>query len=331
MLSNENVNNLKEKIFNVTSDSFEALALEIFRFQYDQVIIYRQYCELLKKTPDKVNSLIKIPFLPISFFKSNIILGSDKYQVLFESSGTTGQMPSKHYISDLSLYEHSILSGFKTFFGEPSKYCFLALLPSYLERKNSSLVYMVQWLMSLSGHYGNGFYLNNHKELSDKISILEMQQKPYILLGVSFALLDFCEKFPHQMQHGIVLETGGMKGRKEEITRDALHQILSARLNCRNIFSEYGMTELLSQAYLTSDKKFRTPPWMRVLARDIQDPFSYCPTGKQGALNIIDLANLLSCSFIETEDAGIVYKDYSFDITGRIDLSELRGCNLMVS
>src|SRR5690606_5027858 len=208
--------------------------------------------------------------------------------------------------------KQSIESGFKKFFGEPSKYCFLALLPSYLERNNSSLVFMAQHLMLLSGHHGNGFYLHNHQELSEKINELEKQEHPYILLGVSFALLDFSLQYAQQIKHGIIMETGGMKGRKEEITRTALHQILSERFNGAKIYSEYGMTELLSQAYLKDDGKFRTPPWMRVLVRDIQNPFAYCLPGKQGAINIIDFANLLSCSFIETEDTGIVYSDNSF-------------------
>ena len=321
---------LRKEIFHANEKSFEHLALEIFCFQFSNNEVYRSYCRLLGKNPDTVHTVTDIPFLPIEFFKTNnIITGNLLAQKVFSSSGTTGEQPSRHFVNDLELYEESYLRTFKLFFGEPAEYCILALLPSYLERSDSSLVYMVNGLMTASGHRDNEFYLYNQQELYEKLLHLETGNQKTILIGVTFALLDFAEKFPMPLHHTIIVETGGMKGRREEITREELHIVLQRAFHSQKIFSEYGMTELLSQAYSLSDGKFHTPPWMKIFVRDLNDPLRLIGENTTGAISIIDLANLDSCCFIATSDLGKVNDDGSFEVRGRMDYSDVRGCNLM--
>ncbi|MFH0895382.1 MAG: acyl transferase, partial [Bacteroidota bacterium] len=248
----------------------------------------------------------------------------------FSSSGTTGQQRSQHYVSDLNAYEESFINGFQHFYGDPRQYCFLALLPSYLENKESSLIHMVRGLMKASGNEDSDFYLNNFADLSNKINSLEEAGKKYFLLGVSYALLDFAEQYSTPVHHGIIMETGGMKGRRKEMTREELHTTLCEKFQVSQIHSEYGMTELLSQAYAKSGGRFYCPPWMRVFIRDVNDPFSSAGFNRNGGINVIDLANTDSCAFIETQDLGMLFEDGSFTINGRFDQSDLRGCNLLI-
>lgn len=322
---------LQQKIFSVTSSSFENISLEVFKFQFEHVEIYREFCHSLGKTPLSVNSLSDIPFLPVDFFKTHSIISSEKRaKQIFESSGTTNSISSKHYVADISLYEESFLHGFRYFYGDPSDYVMLAMLPSYLERKNSSLVYMADKLIQLAGRKESGFFLNEFEKLLKVLMSLNERNQKTLLLGVTFALLDFSEQFKLEFPELIVIETGGMKGRREELTRQEVHQQLSKAFNVEKIHSEYGMTELLSQAYSKGDGIFQTPPWMKILARDIYDPLRLQETNCTGAVNVIDLANLHSCSFIATSDLGKVNNDGSFQILGRLDNAEIRGCNLMV-
>lgn len=310
---------------------FEETSLQIFEYQYRNNDVYRDFSDLLRRNPDNVKTLKDIPFLPISFFKTREIATGDwTPEMVFESSGTTGMQSSRHFIKDLSLYERSFSEGFRYFYGAPEDYCFLALLPSYLERQNSSLIYMMEKLMEQSGHPENGFYLYNHEELKERLLFLDRQGQKTLLWGVTYALLDFCEEQQFQLQNVVILETGGMKGKREEITREALHQILKRHFGVAAIHSEYGMAELLSQAYSKGDGIFRTPPWMKVMIREADDPLSYCPTGKTGGVNIIDLANINTCSFIATQDLGKINLDHSFEISGRFDAADIRGCNLLV-
>ncbi len=314
---------LEQKIFNVTNETFEAVALEVFRYQYENVAVYRKYVAALGVDVRKVQMLSQIPFLPISFFKTQKIVASGKNsEVVFESSGTTGMISSKHYVTRPEVYEKSLLKGFQQAFGDPKKYCFVALLPNYLERQNSSLVYMVNHLMKESQHPKNGFYLYNHEELYESLQELEAQKQPTLLFGVSFALLDFAEKYALSLQHTKIIETGGMKGRRKEITREELHNTLCNAFGTSQIYSEYGMTELLSQAYSQKQDEYHCPSWMRVVLREVNDPFSYVKQGEKGGINIMDLANLYSCSFNENG---------SFSVLGRFDTSDVRGCNLMVA
>ncbi len=318
------------QIFDIKSEEeFANLCLQAFEYQYKNNENYKRYCNLLKiKTVNKIN---EIPFLPISFFKTNKILTKTKdFEVIFSSSSTTGSIPSLHYVSDIKVYEKSFVKNFEYFYSSPSNYVILALLPSYLEREGSSLIYMAKDLINLSQKPESGFFLNQHEELHQIIQSLEKKSQKYILLGVSFAILDFAEKYKLNLNHGIIMETGGMKGRRKEITRNELHKILKTAFSCENIHSEYGMTELLSQAYSKKDGIFECPPQMKVLIRDPYDALSVKTIGK-GALNIIDLANINSCCFIETSDLGSVFSDGSFEISGRFDDSEIRGCNLMIS
>jgi phenylacetate-coenzyme A ligase PaaK-like adenylate-forming protein len=332
MTFNEHVNALRSRIFQVKQDTFDKLALEIFRFQFQYNEVYRSYAELLKRTPESVNSVKQIPFLPVSFYKSHRVLCGEKYDAVFESSATTGQTPSKHYVADVKLYEESFLKCFNLFFGTPEKYCMLMLLPSYLERQHSSLVYMADVLIKQSKNPLSSFYLYDYEKLHNTIQQLEEHNQPYLLLGVTFALLEFSEKFPLAISsNGIVIETGGMKGRGKEMVREELHTILKDRFKVQHVFSEYGMTELLSQAYMKDDGKFHCPPWMKVMTRDAYNPLSILNNEQQGGINVIDFANLHSCSFIETGDVGKVYADGAFEVSGRLDSSEIRGCNLMVS
>jgi phenylacetate-coenzyme A ligase PaaK-like adenylate-forming protein len=319
-------------IFNIRSeDDFIASSLEIFRFQYEHNSVYRQWCQALKVGPDKVNSLANIPFLPIEFFKSQKVISTPENEKtrIFLSSVTTKQAPSKHYVNDISVYEESFLKGFRLFYGEPSDYVFLCLLPGYLERSDSSLVYMFNKLMEISNKKENGSFLNAEKELLERIDGIKTQSKKCILIGVSYALLDLCGKV-NLSDNFIVMETGGMKGKREEMTKEALHAELKKGLGIKTVHSEYGMTELLSQAYSKGEGIYNSPPWLKFLIRDVNDPLQILKNEKTGGLNIIDLANINSCSFIATKDLGRI-SEKGLEIMGRFDESDIRGCNLMLS
>lgn len=322
---------LKQEIFTTNNDFFEESVYEVFSFQAKHCSVYAQYLDFLKVNPSQVRQLSQIPFLPIRFFKTHDVLAEDmQAQHTFLSSSTTGTGQSRHLAADLSLYENSFNKGFELFYGKPNDYCILALLPGYLERTGSSLVYMADKLIQQSGHPDSGFYLNDFKGLATIIEQNEAKGQKTLLLGVSFALLDFAAQYPMELAHTLIMETGGMKGRRKEITRKELHTELQTAFGTNAIHSEYGMTELFSQAYSKSEGRFFCPPWMNILVRDADDPFSYAATGKTGGINVIDLANLYSCSFIETEDLGRKYADGSFEVLGRLDFSEVRGCNIMV-
>ncbi len=309
--------------------------LSLFRFQYAENPVYRNYCQLLRKDPAAIHTLTDIPFLPISLFKSHaVVCGTFTPECCFESSGTTGNQTSRHFVKELSLYEKSFLKGFTGQYGDPSRYCILALLPAYLERQHSSLVLMADRLIRASGHPRSGFYLHNQDELAACLQELEAAQQPTLLLGVTFALLDFAAAHPFPLKHTIVMETGGMKGRRAEMTREAVHEILSRAFHLQQIHSEYGMTELLSQAYSSGHGLFQCPPWMRVLVREEDDPFALSGSGEKirsGAANIIDLANVYSCAFIATDDAARLHPDGRFEILGRLDHSDIRGCSLLTA
>lgn len=328
---------LIHKIFSVSPEHFEALALSLFRFQYANNSIYRQFTDGLQIKAESVDAISKIPFLPIQFFKSHIVTSTSfQPETIFESSGTTGMVNSRHYIKDLSLYQKSFLKAFESFYGKPSEWCFIGLLPSYLERNNSSLIAMVSDLITLSGHSKSGFYLNDYEKLHVVLKQLENQQQKTILIGVTFALLDFAELYPMQLKHTTVLETGGMKGKRAEMTRQEVHHRLQEKFGLQAVHSEYGMTELLSQAWSCGNGIFRCPGWMKVLVRDeddplmIKDPVAVNQSSVNGIINVIDLANIYSCAFIATDDAGKIYQDGSFEVLGRIDNSDMRGCSLMV-
>ncbi len=322
----------KTSILKLQADDFQKKALEIFEYQSRQNPVYREYLSLLKIQPSQVRSISDIPFLPIELFKSHkIISGKNRAKITFTSSGTTGSVISKHPVVDPAFYLDVARTGFASFYGSVEKYCVLALLPAYLERQGSSLVYMAQEFIRKSRFQESGFYLDNLKGLSKQLAYNQAHQTPTLLIGVSFALLDLAEQFPQDLSKIIVMETGGMKGRRKEITRDELHSMLKNAFNLTKIHSEYGMTELLSQAYSTGDGWFKGTPTLSVLAREITDPFSYVSPGRTGLLNIIDLANVDSCSFIATDDLGQIHEDYSFRVIGRLDASDIRGCNLMVN
>lgn len=318
-------------VFAISSqEEFKSITLELFAFQFENNPVYRSFCDLLYKHPADINTIEEIPFLPISFFKSKqIVSGTDRVEKTFTSSGTTGSVTSKHDVLDLELYHKSYSKGFKHFYGGIQDYAILGLLPSYLEREGSSLIYMVEGLIKTSKHPQSGFYLYNHEDLGLTLKELESNQTPTLLIGVSFALLDFIEKYPQKLQHTIVMETGGMKGRRKELIREDLHQLLQKGFGVEAIHSEYGMTELLSQAYSKGQGIFKCPPWMKVLTRETEDPFHILGTNKTGGLNIIDLANSNSCSFIATQDLGRVEANGDFQVIGRFDHSDIRGCNLM--
>jgi len=334
--SSKPVNSLEEEIFQINNEAhFEKMALEVFSFQYEENKVYREYCNLINKSPASVNNLTEIPFLPIELFKTHtVITGNNDYDLLFESSGTTDMQKSRHFLKKASLYRKSFLKTFNQFYGSPEEYYILALLPNYLENKHSSLIYMVNELIQQSGHEESGFYLDNLKELANNLKKLKHKQGKIFLLGVSFALLDLSEKHPMALNDAIIMETGGMKGRREELTRQELHNILKDQFQVDRIHSEYGMAELLSQAYSKGDGIFQTPPWMKVLLREYNDPFHIQrPDGfneLNGGINVVDLTNLYSCAFIETKDIGKTYPDGRFEVLGRFDYSDLRGCNLMV-
>ena len=327
------ISKIREKIFSNDNFNFEEIALQLFEFQYTHNLVYKQFVDYLKINVSNVQTVQQIPFLPIEFFKTHrIISGNAEPQKIFESSGTTGQITSKHLVTDLKLYEESFEKGFEQFYGNIEDWTILALLPSYLERDTSSLVYMVDDLIKKSKNPNSGFFLNNLDELAVKIkSNISNPKSQILLIGVTFALLDFADQFPMDLSDVIIMETGGMKGRREEITRDEVHAILTKAFNVKTIHSEYGMTELLSQGYSKGNGIFETPKWMKILKRDIYDPFYVTEAKGRGGLNVIDLANIYSCAFIATQDLVNIISDTEFEILGRIDNSDIRGCNLMVS
>ncbi|MBS1771864.1 MAG: acyl transferase [Bacteroidetes bacterium] len=311
--------------------SFEERAITLFKKQYSENAVYRDFVNALGIDAGNVTTLENIPFLPVSFFKTHhVVTGNEQPKLIFESSATTGEVTSKHYVIDENVYINSLLAGFEQFYGPPSQYAILALLPSYLERKNASLVHMAKVLMQYSGHPDNGFYLDEWGKLAATIQKLESQQQPAILLGVTFALLDFADKHPMHLKCTIVMETGGMKGRKEEMTRTEVHDLLKKQWGLKAIHSEYGMTELLSQAYAKAEGIFYPSDTMKVLIRDMNDPLEIKQLGS-GLINIIDLANINSCAFIATDDIGNIMPDGGFEVLGRADHSALRGCSLMTA
>jgi Acyl-protein synthetase, LuxE len=307
----------------------------LFRLQYEHNKIYKIYVDALKIDPLQVREIEEIPFLPIEFFKSGGVTTSGFVpEVIFESSGTTAEKTSRHFVKKMSVYEESFMRGFKLVYGNPSKFCILGLLPGYLERKNSSLIFMVDGLIRASRDYHSGFYLHNHEKLYQTLIRCEIKEQPVLLVGVTFALLDFAEKFSIKLNYTTVMETGGMKGRREEITREQVHSVLKQKLGLKNIHSEYGMTELLSQAYSKNKGLFYCPPWMKVMIREENDPFAITARSPRqkpssGLLNIIDFANIYSCCFIATDDVGRLHQNGSFEVLGRSDTSDIRGCGLL--
>jgi Acyl-protein synthetase, LuxE len=324
----------RESLFDFNISSFSEKALQLFHFQYRENRVYRQYCDMLGIDPGKVTQLSSIPFLPVGFFKTHrVMTGSFEPEMFFESSGTSGSINSRHMVKEASLYRESFLHGFRKFYGEPSSWCIIGLLPSYLERRHSSLVMMVDELVRLTGHPKSGFYLYDHEKLYESLLQLEISGQKTLLIGVTYALLDFAEKFPMSLKHTIVMETGGMKGRREEMTRTEVHEILQQQWELDVVHSEYGMTELLSQGYSKGQGIFHTSDTMKVMIREEDDPLDVHKHGvkeQRGIINIIDLANIWSCAFIATEDAGRLLPDGSFEVTGRVDYSDIRGCSLMV-
>lgn len=311
--------------------------MELFRLQYEHNKIYKLYVDALKIDPLLVDRIENIPFLPIQFFKTNrIITTSFEAEIIFESSGTTGENISRHFVKKLSIYKESFMKAFKLFYGSPEKLCIIGLLPGYIERQNSSLITMMDHLIKKSGHIHSGFYLHNYKKLYQSLVSCEISKQPVLLIGVTFALLDFAEKYSIELNHTTIMETGGMKGRREEITREEVHTFLKQKLGLQNIHSEYGMTELLSQSYSKEKGLFYCPPWMKVLIREENDPLaitkkSLTQKPSNGLINIIDLANIYSCCFIATDDVGRLYQNGSFEVLGRRDVSDVRGCSLLTA
>ena len=323
------MNTFINKIFNCTNDAtFEKLALEIFDFQMENNLTYAAYAALILrgKNPENIN---EIPFLPVEFFKTEqIICQGQAIEEIFLSSGTTGEQ-SKHLVSNIELYKSSYQKAFQLFYGDITDYCILALLPSYKEREGSSLIYMVDDLIKKSKHPQSNYYLNNYEELATTLKELENKKQKTILFGVTYALLDLAEEFPQKLEHTIIMETGGMKGQRKELLKEEIHSILKHSFATENIHSEYGMTELLSQGYSKGNNIFKTPPWMKILTRDVNDPLSII-SNKTGGINVIDLANIYSCPFIATQDLGRTFDDGSFSVLGRFNNADVRGCNLLV-
>lgn len=316
-----------DKLFNSKTITDEQV-LKVFHFQYAHNNVYRAWCDHLGTNISSINSVEQIPFLPVSFFKTHkVVCGEFEPELLFESSGTTQTVNSRHYIKYAHIYEESFVRCFQRFYGNIDEYCILGLLPNYLERQNSSLVKMADDLIKLSRHSESGFYLYDFEQLYATLQLLENKEQKTLLLGVTFALLDFSEQFPLPLNHTIVMDTGGMKGRKKELTRNEVHAFLQAQFGVDKIHSEYGMTELLSQAYSKGDGKYQCPPWMKAFVRDENDPLQVSAKGK-GLINVMDLANIYSCSFIATDDVGNVEENF-FEIFGRLDNSDLRGCSLL--
>ena len=328
---------LHERIFAAGADNFTELAIEVFNYQYQNNIIYRQYCNALHINISTIDTIEKIPFLPVSFFKTHTVqTGIFKTDTVFESSGTTQTINSKHFVKDMELYKKSFTNCYQKFYGSPQNKCILGLLPSYLQRKKSSLVMMVEELIKTSTNQLSGLYLYDYEKLHRTLMHNELLKTPTLLIGVTYALLDYAEKYPMQLRHTIIMETGGMKGRREELTRQEVHSLLQKQLGVNLVHSEYGMTELLSQAYSKGDGIFHCPGWMKILIRDEDDPFNVAIAADgdtkslAGVVNIIDLANIHSCSFIATDDVGRLHVNGSFEILGRMDNSDLRGCSLLV-
>lgn len=330
MHSFENIEQVKSNIFNINNDAeFENLALELFHYQMENNPVYAPYASLILKgeTPDNI---FEIPFLPIEFFKKEQVICQGKgVEEVFLSSGTTGNQ-SKHLVAEMSIYKKSYLKTFQQFYGDIQEYCILALLPSYREREGSSLIYMVDDLITKSKHPKSGFYFDNLAELTDTITELEGKGQKIILFGVTYALLDLAEEFPQKLEHTIIMETGGMKGKRKELLKEEIHAILKTAFTTKNIHSEYGMTELLSQAYSKGNGLFESPNWMKIFIRDVNDPLSILENNKTGGINIIDLANIYSCPFIATQDLGKVNENSTFSVLGRFENSDVRGCNLLI-
>ncbi len=319
------------RIFEIKTDrEFDSLAIEIFEYQYQNTTVYREFCDHIGVGPKLVSQLEEIPFLPIELFKAKEIIAAGKTaEFCFRSSGTTGNEVSKHYVADLELYRNSFRKAFEKFYGDIRNYCVLGLLPSYLERKDSSLVFMVEDFIRRSEHPASGFYLHDYKNLSRQLLSLEEENTPVLLIGVTFALLDMAVSYQHALKNTIVVETGGMKGRRMELIREEVHRTLKEAWGLTEIHSEYGMTELLSQAYSTGSGEFNSPEWMRIMIRDTEDPRKILEPGFTGGINIIDLANIYSCSFIASQDLGKLLPEGGFEVLGRFDHSDIRGCNLM--
>ncbi len=314
-----------------SANDFLQKSLEIFRFQAKNNTVYREYIERIGCDSNSAKSLEQIPFLPITFFKTHeITTGIQVPEVTFLSSGTTGMERSRHLVADVNLYEKAFMEGFRHFFGEIQDFTILALLPSYLEQKNSSLIYMVNQLIKQTNRKDSGFYLDDYDGLLHKLISLDSKGKKVLLLGVTYALLDLIELKRFQLKNTLIMETGGMKGRRKEMVKSELHEKLQKGFGVNTIYSEYGMTELLSQAYSMGNTLYETPPWMKIMIREVEDPFTILPKGKSGGINIIDFANLNSCSFIATQDLGKLHSDEKFEILGRFDNSDIRGCNLML-
>ena len=323
----------KEQIFSISNnEEFTNAALQVFRFQAENCAIYKEFITNLGINASNIQVIDQIPFLPISFFKSHEVISSqDAVQVAFTSSGTTGMVSSHHLVTDVSWYEESFRRAFEIFYGSIKNYCILALLPSYLEREGSSLIYMAEDLVKCSENPDSGFYLHNHDDLFQQLKKQQQAKQPTLLIGVTFALLDFVEQYQLDFPELIVMETGGMKGRRKEMIRQELHKTLGKGFGVNAIHSEYGMTELLSQAYSKGEGVFNCPPWMRIITRDTNDPMSNLSGSQTGGINVIDLANINSCSFIATQDLGRIYADGSFEVLGRFDNSDIRGCNLLIA
>jgi len=333
----ENASHIIKEIFEPDNAAWENLALKIFAFQYGHNTVYRQFCDALKIKVEDVHTTEAIPFLPIQFFKTHkVTTGDFEPELIFESSGTSGSINSKHFVKDAGVYEQSFLKGFEKFYGDPGQCCIIGLLPSYLEKGNSSLVYMVNDLVKRSGDENSGFYLYDHEKLAQTLEANEAKGRRTILIGVTYALLDFAEKFLVPLKNTIIMETGGMKGRREELTREEVHEKLQQQFGMPAVHSEYGMTELLSQGYSSGKGIFYPSPTMKILLRAEDDPFevsAIVPSEKQfttGVINVIDLSNIYSCSFIATDDMGKLYPDGSFEVLGRLDNSDIRGCGLMI-
>ena len=319
------------QIFNISDDlDFKKHCLKIFNFQYNNNVVYREFCNLIYKNPTKINEVNEIPFLPISFFKTKKILSTNNYEKVFYSSGTSKKIRSKHYISRIELYEKSFLTNFIHNYGKPEEYNIIGLLPNYLENSNSSLIYMVEKLIKFSKSNNSGFYMRDFDKLSEKLIKLEKKKEKTILIGVSYALLDLISYKKFKLKNTIVMETGGMKGQRKEMVKSELHEKLKIGFGVSKIHSEYGMTELLSQAYSKGEGIFESPPWMKVIIRDINDAQNLNFNKTSGAINIIDLANINSCSFIATDDMGRNINNSKFEVVGRIDNSDIRGCNLLI-
>ena len=321
-----------KNIFNIqTEDEFNNICIDVFKLQIATILPYHDFVNHLGIHPDTITHYLDIPFLPVEFFKNHSIIEDKAYaDVVFTSSGTTSMVTSQHHVQHVEIYENSYLKAFEQFYGLIENVCILALLPNYLEREGSSLIYMVDDLIKKSKHQESGFFLYNHEDLYQTLVSLKSKKQKTILIGVTYALLDFIENFQIDFPELVVMETGGMKGKRKEMIREQLHDVLCKGFNVKSIHSEYGMTELLSQAYSLGDGIFKTPNWMKVLIRDTNDPFNYLGYQKTGGINVIDLANIHSCSFIATQDLGKIYPNDTFEVLGRFDNSDIRGCNLLV-